>query len=112
MRPFVSLSDMWLPPAGATATHWAPPMASVTSEPGSVSASLASPASVATDVRSTTSALAPKAVNVSLRGWSKADGKDVTQPAVSLFSSCFWEGTFSPRSSSQQKLALLWPHSA
>lgn len=59
--------------------HWAPPAASVTSEPDSVSASLVWLASVATDVRSTTLALAPKAANVSLRGWSEAGGKDVAQ---------------------------------
>lgn len=83
--PSVPPPDMRLPPPGATAMRWAPPTASVTSEPGSASASLASLDNVATDARSTTSALAPKAVNVSLRGWNQAGGKDVAQPALLRF---------------------------
>lgn len=110
--PSVSLPDVWLPLPGATATHWAPPTANATSELGSASASLALPASIVTDARSTTLALAPKAVNVSLRGWSEADGKDVAQPALPLLFSCLWEGTFTPHFSSQRKLALLCPHPA
>lgn len=48
---------------GVTAMHWAPPTASATYEQGSASASLASPGSVVTDVRPTTSDLALKAAN-------------------------------------------------
>lgn len=110
--PFCVTSDVCLPPPGATATRWAPPAGSATSGRGSVSASQASPASTVTHVRATTSALALKAANVSLRGQSKADGKDVAHPALPLLSFCLWEGILSPCSSSQQKLALFCPHCA
>lgn len=88
MCPFCVISDMFLPPSGATAMLWVPPAGSVTSERGSASASQVSPASTVTDVRPTTLASALKAVNVSLRGQSKADGKDVAHPALPLLSFC------------------------
>lgn len=61
----LSPPNLWLCPPGVTAMHWAPPTASATYEQGSASASLASPGSVVTDVRPTTSDLALKAANVS-----------------------------------------------
>lgn len=79
---------MFLPPPGATATRWAPPVGSVTSGRGSASASQASLAGTVTNVSPTTSALALKAANVSLRGQSKAGGEDVAHPALPLLSFC------------------------
>lgn len=58
-----SISKVHVAVRGATATHWAPPTGSVTSEQDSASASQASPASIVTDVKATTLALALKAVN-------------------------------------------------
>lgn len=101
MCPFCVISDMFLPPSGATAMLWVPPAGSVTSERGSASASQVSPASTVTDVRPTTLASALKAVNVSLRGQIKADGKDVAHPALPLLSFCPWEGILLPCFSSQ-----------
>lgn len=49
---------------GVTAMLWVPPMGSVTSAPGSVSASLASPVSTVSAVRPTTLGLDLKAANL------------------------------------------------
>lgn len=84
MCPFCVTSDVHLPPPGATATRWAPPTGSVTSEQGSASASQASPASTVTDARATTLALAPKAVNVSLEGRERGRWEGCCTPSLAF----------------------------
>lgn len=76
---------------GVTATLWVPPMGSVTSAPGSVSASPASPASTVSAVRPTTLGLDLKAANLVTVIMKDPSHSSVKMMAVVSAGKALWE---------------------